>query len=130
LHYLAKAPSPKWGRRSLFFNGKNGRQYAMVTKTPSFVRVLSLAWLIAAFQAGLAQSSEYREEILISLDGAPSMGDMKATVTMAEFSDYQCPRSSEYFNRTMRKIVDEYVKTGKIKYLYLDFPWSRSIRYP
>jgi len=50
------------------------------------------------------------------------MGAKSAKVTIVEFSDYQCPRSSEYFNWTMRQIVDDYVRTGKVKYVFRDFP--------
>jgi protein-disulfide isomerase len=94
----------------------------MKTKRPMLVGVLSLIWLMPGSQAGLAQTSDLGPEILISVDGAPSMGDKNAKVTMIEFSDYQCPRSSEYFNWTMREIVKDYIKTGKVKYVYRDFP--------
>jgi len=67
-----------------------------------------------------AQSSEIRTEI--SIDGAPWLGDPKAKVTLVEFSDYECPLSGQYFNWTMRQIVDDYVKTGKVKYVIRDFP--------
>jgi protein-disulfide isomerase len=50
------------------------------------------------------------------------MGANSAKVTIVEFSDYECPWSSEYFNWTMRDIVRDYVKTGKVKYVYRDFP--------
>jgi protein-disulfide isomerase len=94
----------------------------MIVKTPVLVGVLSLVWLIPGAQSGLAQTSDIREGTLISVDGAPSMGANNAKVTMIEFSDYQCPHSSEYFILTMREIVKEYVKTGKVKYVYRDFP--------
>jgi len=69
-----------------------------------------------------AQSTETELNIVIGIDGAASMGDKSARITMVEFSDYQCPRSSEYFNWTMRQLVDEYVKTGKVRYVFRDFP--------
>lgn len=84
--------------------------------------VLALAGLIPGSQTGLAQTSDIGPEILISVAGAPSLGDKNAKVTMIEFSDYQCPRSSEYFNWTMREIVNDYVKTGKLRYVFRDFP--------
>jgi protein-disulfide isomerase len=91
-------------------------------KTSMFAAVFVVACLVLGFQTGLAQTSEVEPGILISVDGAPSMGANDAKVTMVEFSDYQCPRSSEYFNWTMREIVNDYIKTGKVKYVYRDFP--------
>ncbi len=93
-----------------------------MTKTPMFVGVFSLVWLIPGPQTGLAQTSDLDPGIVISVDGAPSMGDENAKVTMIEFSDYQCPLSSQYFNWSMRQIVSEYIKTGKVKYVFRDFP--------
>src|SRR5262245_39051008 len=58
----------------------------------------------------------------IRLEGAPALGDATAILTLVEFSDYQCPLSSQHFNWTMDQITQTYVKTGKLKYVYRDFP--------
>ena len=50
------------------------------------------------------------------------MGENTTMVTIVEFSDYQCPLSSQYFNLTLRDIVNDYIKTGKVKYVFRDFP--------
>src|SRR6476660_1625807 len=94
----------------------------MTSKTTIFATVLALVRLIADLQTGVAQSRDLSGNIVISLDGAPWMGDKDAKVTMVEFSDYQCPRSGEYFNWTMRNIVKDYIETGQVKYAYRDFP--------
>jgi len=94
----------------------------MKTKTPMLAQVLVLTWLIPSSPTALAQTTDIGSEIHISVAGAPSMGDKSAKVTMVEFSDYQCPLSSQHFNWTMRQIVDEYIKTGKLKYVFRDFP--------
>ena len=62
------------------------------------------------------------DNVVISLDGAPSMGEKTAKVTMVEFSDYQCPFCGRYFSQTLTQVLDEYVKTGKVKYVFRDFP--------
>jgi protein-disulfide isomerase len=36
------------------------------------------------------------QEATISIDGAPSLGDKNAKVTLIEFSDYQCPFCKEF----------------------------------
>ena len=72
------------------------------------------------FALVFAQSSDIGAEI--SIEGETWVGDAKAKVTLVEFSDYQCPLSGQYFNWTMGQVLDEYVKTGKVKYVFRDFP--------
>jgi protein-disulfide isomerase len=62
------------------------------------------------------------ENVFVSTDGAPAVGEKTAKVTMVEFSDYQCPFSGRYFNQTLSQVMDEYVKTGKVHYVFRDFP--------
>src|SRR6185295_17077619 len=57
------------------------------------------------------------EDVFVSMKGAQSVGDAKAKVMLVEFSDYQCPFCGRYANDTYSKIADDYVKTGKIKYV-------------
>jgi protein-disulfide isomerase len=63
-----------------------------------------------------------RPNPVFDVTGAPAMGDAKARVVLIEFSDYQCPYCLDYFKTTYRKIVDEYVNSGKIRYVVRDFP--------
>lgn len=58
----------------------------------------------------------------LSLDGEPFMGDKDAKVTVVEFSDYQCPFCGRAYQQTFPQIVTDYVKTGKVKYVFHDFP--------
>jgi protein-disulfide isomerase len=51
-------------------------------------------------------------------------GDPKATVTLIEFTDYQCPFCSRHFEQTLPSIMKDYVDTGKVKYVVRDFPLS------
>ncbi len=62
------------------------------------------------------------ENVFISLDGAPAMGDPKARVAIVEFADYQCPYCGIHANQTLPQIVTDYVKTGKVRYFFKDFP--------
>lgn len=56
------------------------------------------------------------------VDDDPSLGDDNATVTVIEFTDYQCPFCSRHFTQTFSQIKQEYIDTGKIKYVTRDFP--------
>jgi protein-disulfide isomerase len=62
----------------------------------------------------------------ISVHGAPFKGDKNAALAMVEFSDYECPFCARYFRDTLAQIERDYVKTGKIKYVFRDFPIESS----
>jgi protein-disulfide isomerase len=62
------------------------------------------------------------EDVYISTAGAATLGEATARVTVVEFSDYQCPFCGRYANDTLGKVMDEYVKTGKVRYVFRNFP--------
>jgi protein-disulfide isomerase len=55
-------------------------------------------------------------------EGYPYLGDPNAPVTMIEYSDYLCPFSGRYYTQTMPALLEKYVRTGKVTYVYRDFP--------
>lgn len=58
----------------------------------------------------------------VSLDDDPVKGSPDAPVTIVEFSEFQCPYCSLYVRETFPKIDETYVRTGKVKYVFRDFP--------
>jgi len=68
---------------------------------------------------GLAQT-------IINLDGARVAGAKNAKVTMVEFADYQCPFCARHFRETFSLIEKDYLRTGKVKYAFFDFPLEHS----
>ncbi|MBI5393252.1 DsbA family protein [Candidatus Woesearchaeota archaeon] len=57
-------------------------------------------------------------------DDDPVKGDKNAKLTIIEFSDFQCPFCGKFFNEAYKKIDAEYIKTGKVKLVFRDFPLS------
>ncbi len=51
----------------------------------------------------------------------PFIGDANAPVTIAYWSDYQCPFCKQFETTTFQQIMDNYVKTGKAKIVFKDF---------
>src|SRR4029453_6325636 len=51
-----------------------------------------------------------------------SIGAPSAKVVMIEFSDYQCPFCGRYANETFAPLMAQYVNTGKIRYIFKNFP--------
>jgi protein-disulfide isomerase len=55
-------------------------------------------------------------------DDDPVRGDVDAPVTIVEFSDFQCPFCARFFENTLPQLEENYIKTGKVKLIYRDFP--------
>lgn len=50
------------------------------------------------------------------------LGSANAPVTMIEYGDYQCPFcGEEFFAQTEPQIIQNYVNTGKVKFVFRDF---------
>ena len=58
----------------------------------------------------------------VSTDGNFFKGDEDAPVTIVEFSDFQCPFCARFVEDALPQIEENYVKTGKVKFVYKDFP--------
>lgn len=58
----------------------------------------------------------------ITEEGYPYRGNPDADVTLIEFSDYLCPFCARHFTNTNQALVDEYVKAGKLRLEFRDFP--------
>lgn len=57
-----------------------------------------------------------------TIDNDPMLGSPSAPLTLVEFSDYQCPFCGRFFRDTYPIIKEVYIKTGKLRYVYRDFP--------
>lgn len=51
-------------------------------------------------------------------------GDKDAPVTIIEWSDFECPFCGRFYSQTLGQIDEQYIKTGKVKLVYKDFPLS------
>jgi protein-disulfide isomerase len=61
---------------------------------------------------------------LPDIDPHKAFGSKTAPVTMEVFSDYQCPACKTLFTTTNRRLMDDYVTTGKVYLIHRDFPLS------
>lgn len=56
------------------------------------------------------------------MDDDAVRGNPDATVTIVEFSDFECPFCGRFYSQTYGQIKSEYIDTGKVKYVFRDFP--------
>ena len=55
-------------------------------------------------------------------EGFPYRGDPDAPVIVYEYSDYLCPFCGRHTNETMPALLDQFARTGKVKFVFKDFP--------
>jgi len=84
--------------------------------------LLALAW-----QPGAAAQIHSRSHA--SFSGHPpstsilkAYGTPSAPIRLDVFSDYQCPSCGNFFENTMRPMINEYVAQGKVYIVHHDFP--------
>ncbi|HEX7332839.1 MAG TPA: thioredoxin domain-containing protein [Pyrinomonadaceae bacterium] len=73
-------------------------------------------------RAGQPAAPPKPESILLGVDDDPLKGDRKARLVLIEFSDFQCPYCARFVRETLPEIERDYIKTGKLKYVFRDFP--------
>jgi len=58
---------------------------------------------------------------VLTANGSPYLGDKNAPITLVEFGDYQCFFCNKFFHDTENGILENYVKTGKVKIIFKDY---------
>ncbi len=76
----------------------------------------------ALLRRARAAAPSMPKNLVLSVDGDPFKGDPKAPVTLIEFSDYQCPFCARHVRQALPQIERDYIATGKVKYVFRDFP--------
>lgn len=57
----------------------------------------------------------------VKTDGNPFIGQANAPMTIVEWADYQCPACKSFEFNALPQIIKDYVDTGKVKMVFLDF---------
>lgn len=61
----------------------------------------------------------------IPLESLPTRGSADAPVTVVEFADFQCPACGTFAATIEPGILKDYIDTGKVKFVYHDFPLTQ-----
>lgn len=69
-----------------------------------------------------ASAQPAMRDIVLDTAGAQTKGAADARLTLVDFSDYQCPFCARYVRDTLAQLERDYVATGKVKYVFRDFP--------
>ena len=76
----------------------------------------------AAGRPAAAATTTETVDFVVNVAGASFKGDKNAKVTVVEFTDYQCPFCSRHFRQTWPRLEQDFVNTGKAKFVLRDLP--------
>ena len=62
--------------------------------------------------------SNPKTKVEVSVGDSPFLGNKDAKVTIVEFADFRCPFCERFYNDAERQIIENYVKTGKAKFVF------------
>ncbi|HEY3113838.1 MAG TPA: DsbA family protein [Gemmatimonadaceae bacterium] len=62
------------------------------------------------------------DSIITRADLARIQGSASAPLWVIEVSDFQCPYCKQWHDQTYNAFLDQYVKTGKVRLAYVNFP--------
>ena len=77
--------------------------------------------IIGIYEINSNESKTVSFEKLIK-NGSPILGNSDAPITIVEWGDYQCTYCYKFHQNTLEIINEEFIKTGKVKVIFIDFP--------
>ncbi len=90
------------------------------------VLFLCAAGPVAAQDKGAEPPSPNGNVADIKLSDADfALGPADAKVTIVEYASLTCPHCAEFHTKVLPDIKKEFVETGKVRYVYRDFPLDR-----
>jgi protein-disulfide isomerase len=92
----------------------------------AMVTLLLAAGSAASAQKAHAKAARQATASALSAPADPlagrSFGSKTAPITIETFSDFQCPACRSLYQSVQRKLMDNYVNTGKVYLIHRDFP--------
>ena len=70
-----------------------------------------------------AQNSSQDELEAVSFKNPPVLGSETAKVTIVEVGDYQCEMCKLWFEKTRPLLIEKYIETGKVNFVFIDMPF-------
>src|SRR5882672_4204376 len=120
---ISSNKTAKWERSK----GSNSDQYR---ETNTYLRKDGRWQLISSQQSHAPPPYSAKDVHLnFTVEEAQIGGNNKAPVVLIEFADYQCPYCLQFAAETMKQIERDYLDTGRIGFVFRDFPIESSHPY-
>jgi len=86
---------------------------------PAIAAIITTYYLLAPNET--PQEEKITTQSLIQ-NGSPIMGNPSAPITIVEWGDYQCTFCYKFHQSSKDILIEEYVNTGRINFVFRDFP--------
>ena len=84
---------------------------------PPLLRTIAAAGLLLLVQLTQANAGTV-------MDDGRLRGSADAPITLIEYSDFTCGYCAKFFQETLPRLQAKYIDTGKVRFLYRDYPRS------
>ena len=94
-----------------------------------FLAIPVIAAIIATYYLLAPNETPQEEKITtqsLIQNGSPIMGNPSAPITIVEWGDYQCTFCYKFHQSSKDALIEEYVNTGRINFVFRDFPLNGS----
>jgi protein-disulfide isomerase len=83
---------------------------------------LLISFLLIFFGTSFALSNEL--SVLNLTENDFIIGNDNASITIIEYASMSCSHCANFHNNTLPDLKKEYIDTGKVKYVFRDFPYN------
>ncbi len=90
-----------------------------------FLAIPAIALIITTYYLLVPNETPQEEKITtqsLIQNGSPIMGNPNAPITIVEWGDYQCTFCYKFHQSSKDILMEEYVNTGRINFVFRDFP--------
>ncbi len=110
---------------------RSGDEFVIKKSSLRTISVVMLTLLVGVYLGSqffspksATTTTTIQQRVQVSVDDDPFLGSSDAPLTVIEFSDFQCPFCRSAYQSILPQLKKDYVETGKIKFVYRDFPLS------
>jgi protein-disulfide isomerase len=91
-------------------------------KLSSVLRVGIFLFAWAVIVSGASAHPQTKPTSPSDVAGAKALGSKSAPITIEVFEDFQCPACRNFYESSLKMVIDNYVNTGKVYLVHRDFP--------
>jgi protein-disulfide isomerase len=109
---------------SINVQGQPASVYVTKDSKLMFLQAIPLTKTIRDTTNNQQQNTQTQRVDIELKDDDHILGDENAPVTIIEYSDFQCPYCGRLYRNALKDIKENYVDTGKVKFVFRHFPLS------
>jgi protein-disulfide isomerase len=100
---------------------KNVKRYYYLA-IPAAITVIVVFYALNFHENNSVNNSNQVSPQALMENGSPLLGDPGARITIVEFGDYQCTYCHAFHQNTKDQLIQDYINTGKVNFVFRDFP--------